>query len=302
MENQVVKSEQQAPEMHNPFAGLAAATDTSVNKGVVSIEQSRSVTEAMGQLYLAKQFPRDKFKAYEAIIQDCSRFNLADQAVYSYPRGKTVIKGPSIRLAELLARSWGNIDFGKKELSRKAGESEWLAYAWDMETNVRSTITFTVRHERHVTDDRTKAKKVVPLTDPRDIYEIGANEGGRRLRACILAVIPPDLADAAVEQCMKTLAGSVSKSMEDTIKGMVKAFGEIGISNKHIEERLGKPLAKMLPDEVVELRTIYQSIKDNVSKASDFFGGLPDESQSATAAAGVNKALKKTPETPPPTE
>ena len=38
------------------------------------------------------------------------------------------------RLAEEAARCWGNVDFGIKELSQKDGESEMLAYCWDMET------------------------------------------------------------------------------------------------------------------------------------------------------------------------
>ena len=263
----------------NPFsAGLPE-----VNKGAVAVEQSRTVTEAMGQLFLAKQFPRDRYHAYENLIEACSRVNLANQAIYSYPRGSAVIQGASIRLAEELARCWGNVDFGIKELSRQAGQSEWQAYAWDMQTNVRSTKTFTVKHERHTRNG------VVKLTDPRDIYEVGANDGGRRLRACILAVMPPDLIDAAIEQCMKTLSGDATKSIGDKIKDMVAAFGKLGVTATNIEERTGKSLAAILPDELVELRTIYQSVKDGISKPSDFFG-VPETARSETADE-VNKAL-----------
>ena len=275
--------------MQDKPTSFAAASAPGVNKGSVAVEQSRSVTEAIGQLYIAKQFPRDPFKAYGQLIEACLRVNLANQAIYSYPRGGQVVKGASIRLAEELARCWGNIDFGIKELSQGGGQSEWQTYAWDMETNVRSTKTFTVKHERH-----TKVG-VQRLTDPRDIYEIGANAGGRRLRACILAVMPPDMVDAAVEQCMKTLSGDLSKSQPEKIRDMVAAFGKVGVTVKHIEERIGKPLTDIFADELVELRTIYQSIKDGIGKPSDFFG-VPDETSrgtSADAAAEANKELSR---------
>jgi hypothetical protein len=63
---------------------------------------------------------------------------LANRAFYSVPnRGN----GPSVHLARELARIWGNLDYGVKELRRDdaAGESEVLAFAWDQQTNVRSS-------------------------------------------------------------------------------------------------------------------------------------------------------------------
>lgn len=42
------------------------------------------------------------------------------------------------------------------------------------------------------------------LTDSRDIYEATANFGARRMRACILGVIPGDVVDMAVNECKET--------------------------------------------------------------------------------------------------
>ena len=119
--------------------------------------------------------------------------------MYEYPRGGTKVTGPSIRLAEAMAQNWGNLDYGLIELDQKAGESQVMAYAWDLETNTRQTIVFSVPHIR-----ATK-KGNVPLTDPRDIYEMVANQGARRMRSCILRVIPGDVVESAVAQCNKTL-------------------------------------------------------------------------------------------------
>lgn len=68
--------------------------------------------------------------------------------MYEYPRGGTKVTGPSIRLAEAMAQNWGNLDYGLIELEQKAGESQVMAYAWDLETNTRQTIVFSVPHIR----------------------------------------------------------------------------------------------------------------------------------------------------------
>ena len=60
---------------------------------------------------------------FKAIRQD-----LAESAVYEYPRGGERVTGPSIRLAETVARYWGNLDYGITELDQRQGESTVMAY------------------------------------------------------------------------------------------------------------------------------------------------------------------------------
>ena len=45
---------------------------------------------------------------------------------------------------------------------------------------------------------------IYAITDDRDIYELEANMSARRIRACILQMIPGDVTDAAVAACRKT--------------------------------------------------------------------------------------------------
>ena len=91
--------------------------------------------------------------------------------MYEYPRGGTKVSGPSIRLAEAMAQNWGNIDFGITELEQKNGESQVMAYAWDLETNTRQVKIFSVPHVRG-----TK-KGNVPLTDPERCLRNGCKSG-----------------------------------------------------------------------------------------------------------------------------
>ena len=194
------------------------------------IATTRAAQEVQAAMIIAKKFPRDVFAAEKRILDACKRPVLADQAIYAYPRGGTTVEGPSIRLAEVLAQNWGNIDTGIIELEQGNGESTMMAYCWDLETNTRQTKIFAVPHERHTKQGVTKLK------DPRDIYELTANQGARRQRACILGVIPGDIVDAAVEACNKTMAGQGGgEPLADRVKKMLAAFEGIGVTPAMVE-------------------------------------------------------------------
>ncbi|MCL2647222.1 MAG: hypothetical protein FWD61_09485 [Phycisphaerales bacterium] len=214
---------------------------------------------------MARRFPRDVTNATTRIVQACQRKSLAERAVYSYPRGDTTVEGPSIRLAEAMAQSWGNLDFGIIELEQRNGESNVMAYCWDLETNTRQTKIFSVPHKRHT------RKGSYPLTDPRDIYEMVANQGARRLRACILGVIPGDIVDKALEQCNATLRGGDKKPLIDRVQGMVLAFSEMGVTQQQIEKRLGHRIEITTESELVQLRKVFASIRDNMAPRESYF-------------------------------
>lgn len=256
MENELITQNE------NPFA---VSKPKHINEGAVTIEASRAVAEAQGKLIIAKNFPRNEVEAYANAMQACQRKSLAEKATYSYPRSGSTISGPSIRLAEELARCWGNIDFGIKELSQKKGESEMQAYCWDMETNTISSQTFVVSHVRDTKSGQQK------LTTQRDIYENNANMAGRRLRARILAVLPPDLVEAAVAECKKTLAGINDTPIADRIRKMAVAFEKFGIKPDTIEKRLGRKLDTITAEDISEYIGIYNSLKDGNTVVSDWF-------------------------------
>ena len=238
----------------------------------VEIAMSRAAQEVQAAMAIAKRFPRNEDEAWRRIQQACKRKSLADCALYAYPKGGQTVTGPSIRLAECLAQAWGNIDSGIVELEQRKGESTMMAYCWDLETNSRNTKIFQVPHIRHTKSGDYK------LTDPREIYEMTANQGSRRLRACILAVIPGDVVDNAVAECEKTMAGETKEPLVDRARKMVSGFDELGmgITLAHIEKRLGHNLAATSETELAGMRKIYRSLKDNMAAPGDFFdmGGM----------------------------
>lgn len=238
-------------------------------------QESKTLSEIKGKMYLARQFPRDPDWSLQNVLRECDRPELAESAQYEFPKGDSVVKGPSIRLVEVLARHWGNIDSGVNEIEANDGSTMIKAYAWDLESNVSDEKTFSVKHERATRHGSYK------LTDERDIYEMVANKGARRKRACLLAVMPGWYVDAAVAACEETLKKSLTsgRSMEDVIQSLVAAFSEFGISPAQIEEKIGKEIGKLSKNDAVKLKHLYSAMKDGFVKPGDAFGAAQEQAE-----------------------
>ena len=281
---ELINQEQSAnmPQMNN---GVMAHLDN-INQGTIAIEASRAIAEAQGKLVIAKRFPRDEVQAYAKAIEACQRPSMAEKAFYSFPRGGQTVEGPTIRFAEELARCWGNIDYGIKELSQDNGKSEMQAYAWDLETNAQSIQNFTNPHTREKTDKKTKSVTMEVLRSQRDIYESNANMATRRLRSRILAILPSWFVEDCVEECKKTVAGNNELPLVDRVKKMVVMFAKFGVTQEQIEKRLKRKVDTMTADDFVEYIGIYNAIKNKESKISEWF-------ESEEIANDLTNALKE---------
>lgn len=251
---------------------------------------SRQAQEVQVAMLAAKKFPRDQVVAYNNILRACQRKKLAESSMYEYPRGGEKIVGPSIRLAEAIAQNWGNIDFGFMELEQRNGASQVMAYAWDLETNARQTKLFSVSHIRHT------RKGDYPLTDPRDIYEAVANQAARRVRACILGIIPGDVVEAAVEQCSNTLRNGYKEPLVDRVRKMARAFeNEFSVTLPMLEKFIGCKCDAFSENDFVRLKRVYVSLRDNMAKREDYFEiALPvNENEISDPFSDGNKAAEK---------
>ncbi len=271
----------------NPFGASERSQVTTPVSSASQAESQRAVAEVQAALFIARANPRDEIRAMDRILNSCCRPTLAATATYLYSRGGTEIAGPSIRLAETVAQQWGNMQYGIRELSNSGGKSEVQAFAWDVETNTRREITFSVPHIRHTKKGSYK------LEDPRDIYELVANQGARRLRACILSVIPGDVIEAAVNQCAITLKNNVDVTPEG-IKNLIEAFNKFGVAKEQIEKFCQCRSDAIKPAQVIRLRQIYRSLLDGMSNPSDWFEPLAEaeSAEKKTTASSLKEKIK----------
>lgn len=272
----------------NPF--VSAQQGKSLASVTAAMATTRQAQEVQAAMVVAKNFPRVPMESMNRILDSCTRPSLAEAATYEYSRGGSKIYGPSIRLAECLAQNWGNIDFGFIELDRKSGESTVMAYAWDLETNTRRSLIFAVKHQREANGGS------YALTSERDIYEVIANQAQRRVRACILALIPGDVVDRALQQCDLTLRSrDQGIPLEERIQSMIDAFAGYEITPAMLAAFCGKQSEKNLDEaDIRKLRKAYTSLRDGIV-GSDYF---TNRMQTLAAQAEEKKKQKEAAQAP----
>lgn len=269
----------------SPFVG-----DDQPQNLIPRSDMERAVQEVQAALVIAQRFPRNERKSRDNILVECSRPALAAAATYQYPRGGQSVTGPSIRLAEAAARHWGNMEYGVRELSQTDEGSQMEAYAWDMQTNTR------VRREFFAPNVRwTRENGATRLEDPRDVYENNANLGARRVRACVLELIPGDVIDEAVAKAQSTLKANIDSSPEG-IQKAIRVLSKWNITPDHIAARYRKNVDALVAGELVDMLKIANSLKDGMSKPGDWFDmGASPTKQESEAVAAAKEAMQKDP-------
>jgi hypothetical protein len=250
-----------------------------------AVEQARATSEIYYRVLVAQQVPRIEETVRAAMRRSCTNLRLAERAFFSLPRAGDVVTGPSVHLARELARIWGNIDYGITELRQddEAHQSEMQAYAWDLETNARSTQIFIVPHRR----DTRKGPKV--LEGMQDIYENNANAGARRVREAIFAVLPMWFVDEAQELCRETVKKGDGSNLETRVAAVLKSFDGIGITKDQLVVRVGKPVAQWAEEDVAALTITGRSIKNGEVRKEQVFPPV-DNKVTADELAGSDRA------------
>ncbi|WP_066335779.1 hypothetical protein [Azohydromonas lata] len=277
--------------VQNPFDAVPGASRGVAESAGARAVQARESAEVMALAMMAKRFPRNVIQACDKIRNAFTRQTLAEKAQYQYSRGGSDVVGPSIRAAEAMAQQWGNISSGWREISRYVGPdgvgvSEVEAFCVDYETTNREVIQFFVRHWRETKEGGYRLK------GERDIYELCANQAARRKRACILAQIPGDVTEMAMEQASATLRAKADTSPEG-IKRLLDTFaGEFGVTKEQIERRIQRRIEAIQPAQVVGLKRVYVSLRDEMSTVADWFepAEVPpaaNDAQGAGSGAGA---------------
>jgi hypothetical protein len=240
------------------------------NGQATAVEQSRAIAEVQAAVVVAQQCPRDVQAAVTAMRESCGQYTLAQRAFFRYSRGGSNIQGPSVHLARELARVWGNIQYGISELRRDDAEgvSEMQAYAWDIQTNTRMSSIFIVPHVR---DTKSGAKA---LTDLRDVYENNANQGARRVREAIFAVLPPWFIEEAKDLCTQAMTSGGGKPLAQRVADAEKWFVGVGVRLAQLEDKLGRKRAEWEGVDIAQLEVISASLRNGETNIDEEFGSV----------------------------
>lgn len=238
-----------------------------------AVEQARAVAEVAAAVRVAQDCPRNVPAAISEMKQACAQAALANRAFFSLPRAGGKVEGSTVHLARELARCWGNLDYGIRELRRDddAGVSEMQAWAWDQQSNVRSSRSFVVPHA--IMAGRGADKRRKALTDLGDIANNNNSVAARAVRETIFTVLPVWFREEAEALAAQTLQGGGSGQTIDQQRANALAHyaGTWNITQAQLEQRLGRKADMWTPQDVGFLQVLNGELSRGEKRVEDEF-------------------------------
>lgn len=215
------------------------------------------------QVATARKYPRSikKFKE-EALALACLDDETAASCFYVLPRGGRSIEGPSARLAEIVANSWGNmraeskvVDVGEKDVTARA-------LAWDLEKNVAIAI----ETKRRIIDKNGKRYN-------EDMIVMTGNAAcSIALRNAVFKVVPNALTKSILEEAKRVAVGDAETLGSKRAKAL-DILKKMGATEKQILETLGvKGPDDISLEHLATLRGLYTALKEGDTTVEEAFG------------------------------
>lgn len=255
---------------------------------ISSSESLQAVTAAEidQQIATAHRYPRDVVKSLNKMQQlALMDEETAEDCFYHLERKgkdgtKTIIEGPSVRLAEIAAASWGNMRFASRVVGNDGRMVTVEAVAHDLESNVASS-------QQQVRSIVNKYGQT--FTPDMQVMTINAASSVAR-RNAIYNVIPKAYINKLVDMCKEYVKGEAKIGLRDKIQKVVKAFAKYGVTPEMITAKCEvESLDDITPDMVVTLTGIGNALKDGATDVSSEFPMLM-ENVAMAKKDGVQKS------------
>ncbi|WP_454813827.1 hypothetical protein [Labrys neptuniae] len=207
----------------------------------------------------------------------------AEECVYALPRGGKPIKGPSIRLAEIIGSQWGNCRIGARVVHvdrfEKFVEAEGVFH--DLETNTATTA----RVRRRISDKHGKL-----LTD--DMIVVTGNAAcSIAKRNAILGGVPKAVWRKAYDAVEQVIAGDI-KTLAERKELAFKAFAAFGVKPEQLFDALGIGGTEDISlDHLSTLTGMRAALKNGESTVEEMFP--KQAAPQAGGAKGLTAALDK---------
>jgi hypothetical protein len=238
----------------------------------------------------AKAYPRDPRKSYaEALDMATIDQETAESCFYCLARRgaggeKTEIKGPSVRLAEIMAYAWGNLHAATRIVGNDGKHITVEAVAIDLEKNLR--ISQEVKRSIKTKSGATYGP------DMQQVTAMAASSVA--LRNALFKVIPKSFVNQIYAECVKRAIGD-TQSLNTRRQKAVAYFAKHHIEKERIFKYLEiKALDEITAEHLELLIGISNALKDGMVTPENAF---PDtESGGESKADEVNALLEESSE------
>lgn len=276
-----MSTHQQQEHHHDDDHALAVREEANITTVDVGTVGSINRSEIQAQLDAAHRYPRKQsaFLAEAVTLATISR-QVAESCIYALPRGGKTIAGPSVRLAEICASAWGNLQIGARVIGLDDEGKMIIAQgiAWDMEKNTR----ISVEARRRVTGKGGKRY------DDDMVAVTGAAAMSIALRNAVFRIVPRALVDTVYARVREVAVGNAS-TLADRRQEVVNRLQKMGVPVERIFARVGaKKIDDVGLDELEVLIGLGTRVKQKESSIDEAF---PPPDTTADRTASLTQAL-----------
>lgn len=210
------------------------------------------------QIATAKAYPRD----LSVVLKNIETYATMDEETamecfYKLPRAGSFIEGISVRMAEIIANSWGNMRIQSRIVDNDGKVLTAQAVCHDLETNVAVMTEV----KRKITDKNGK-------TFNEDMQVVTGNAAcSIAFRNAVLKVVPKAYTHRIMERVKDVSLGNAA-TLEKRRNGAVEFFVKAGVTKEQLLEYLSKTKVEEIDtDDVANLLGIATAIKEGDTTA-----------------------------------
>ena len=214
------------------------------------------------QIATAKQYPRDLAHVLNNIeTLATTDEETAASCFYVLRRQGKVIEGPSVRMAEIIASSWGNLRVQARIIGNDGKFITAQGVCHDLENNYAASVEV----KRRITNKDGK-------TYSDDMQVVTGNAAcAIAMRNAIMKVVPSASIKKTIAKAKKVSLGQ-SMTLESSRQNMMQYYAKIGVDEKHIFDYLSvSKVDEIDTDMVVELRGLANAIKEGTTTIQETF-------------------------------
>lgn len=218
------------------------------------------------QISTAKQYPRNLSQVLNNIETLATLDEeTASACFYMLRRQGKLIEGPSVRMAEIIASSWGNIRVQSRIVANDGKMITAQGVCHDLESNY--AVSSEVKRRITGKDGRTFSDDMQVVT--------GNAACAIAMRNALFKVVPMALVKKVIAKAKKVSLGEAT-SLEESRKKMIDYFQKIGVDQQHLFDYLSvEKIEEIDIDMVVELRGLATAIKEGTTTVQETFFPKP---------------------------
>jgi len=255
---------------------------------LVEVQEEASALEVISKAEIdtaiatAKRYPRSikKFQQ-EAMSLATLDEDTAKSCIYALPREGKVIRGESVRLAEIIGASYGNLRYAARVVQETAHTVVAQGICFDLERNISASVEVS----RRIVDKHGRRYS-------RDMIEMTKNAAcSIALRNAIFRVVPKALVKPIYDAARRVAIGDASTLSERRMKA-IEAFAKMGIFEDRLLAKLEVPSVEDIGLEHLEVLVgLYNAIRDGTTTIDEAFPEPEPDANKTNGAASKAEAL-----------